>query len=176
MVAFGILLAFLGSGFCGCSNIYNKRNFLRHIFCTSQNFLGKKIKFAYNFSVIIVFILVICEKVEHYNFPKGVFPWSDYRNGNVLLSDLGIPQENYEIFKPPVEIKVKAIGDESGKSGVFMRQELPNHFDELIASIDDDDEDELTIIQFDEEVEEGTKVVVTLNFIDGKEDDEKVQK
>ena len=57
-----------------------------------------------------------------------------------------------------------------------MRQELPDHFDELIASIDDDDEDELTIIQFDEEVEEGTKVVVTLNFIDGKEDDEKVRK
>ena len=57
-----------------------------------------------------------------------------------------------------------------------MRQELPDHFDELIASIDDDDEDELTIIQFDEEVEEGTKVVVTLNFIDGKQDDEKVRK
>ena len=75
-----------------------------------------------------------------------------------------------------MEIKVKAIGDENGKSGVFMRQELPDHFDELIASIDDDDEDELTIIQFDEEVEEGTKVVVTLNFIDGKEDDEKVRK
>ncbi|CBY14718.1 unnamed protein product [Oikopleura dioica] len=123
--------------------------------------------------LVAFFGSVICEKVEHYNFPKGVFPWSDYRNGKVLLSDLGIAQENYEIFKPPVEIKVKAIGDESGKSGVFMRQELPNHFDELIASIDDDDEDELTIIQFDEEVEEGTKVVVTLNFIDGKEDDEK---
>ena len=120
--------------------------------------------------------LVFGEKVESYNFPKGVFPWSDYRNGKVLLSDLGIPKESYEIFKPPVEIKVKAIGNENGKSGVFMRQELPDHFDELIASIDDDDEDELTIIQFDEEVEEGTKVVVTLNFIDGKEDDEKVRK
>ena len=57
-----------------------------------------------------------------------------------------------------------------------MRQELPNHFDELIASIGEEDEDELTIIQFDEEVEEGTKVVVTLNFIDGKEDEVKVFK
>ncbi|CAG5080491.1 Oidioi.mRNA.OKI2018_I69.PAR.g9614.t1.cds [Oikopleura dioica] len=118
-------------------------------------------------------VFSFCRKTETYNFPKGVFPFEDYRAGRISLHELGFPSEKYVISKPPVEIKVKAIGDDQTESGVFMRQELPNHFDELIASIGEEDEDELTIIQFDEEVEEGTKVVVTLNFIDGKEDEAK---